>query len=113
MQTAEITTATRSVSLDDIDVKEGQVIGLIDGLLAASGEDRTDEWHDVSQIGADVAMIALGLHLYHGAWSSLRTLGYARASAHPLHRRIALVVAVVVWIGFTLVPVGVIAGIIR
>jgi len=60
-----------------------------------------------------VAMIALGLHLYHGAWSSLRTLGYAKASAHPLHRRIALVVAVVVWLGFTLVPVGVIAGIIR
>jgi hypothetical protein len=25
-----------------------------------AGEDRTDEWHDVSQIGADVAMIALG-----------------------------------------------------
>jgi len=60
-----------------------------------------------------VAMIALGLHLYHGAWSSLRTLGYAKPSPHPLHRRIALVVAIVVWIGFTLVPVGVIAGVIR
>ena len=35
-------------------------------------------------------MIALGLHLYHGAWSSVRTLGYAKPSAHPLHRRIAL-----------------------
>src|SRR5947207_3440615 len=23
-------------------------------------EDRTDEWHDISQIGADVAMLALG-----------------------------------------------------
>lgn len=60
-----------------------------------------------------VAMMALGLHLYHGAWSSVRTLGHARPSPHPLHRRIALVVAVVVWAGFTLVPVGVIAGIIR
>jgi succinate dehydrogenase / fumarate reductase, cytochrome b subunit len=60
-----------------------------------------------------VSMIALGLHLYHGAWSSVRTLGYARASHNPLHRRIALIVAVVVWLGFTLVPVGVIAGIIR
>jgi succinate dehydrogenase / fumarate reductase cytochrome b subunit len=58
-------------------------------------------------------MIALGLHLYHGAWSSVRTLGYARPSPHPLHRRIALVVAVVVWAGFTLVPLGVIAGVIR
>lgn len=59
------------------------------------------------------AMIALGLHLYHGAWSSLRTLGYAKPGPHPLHRRIALVVAIVTWLGFTLVPLGVIAGIIR
>jgi len=60
-----------------------------------------------------ITMIALGLHLYHGAWSSVRTLGYAKPSPHPLHRRIALVVAVFVWAGFTLVPVGVIAGILR
>ena len=60
-----------------------------------------------------LAMIFLGLHLYHGAWSSVRTLGYAKPSPHPLHRRIALVVAVVVWLGFTLVPVGVLAGLIR
>jgi succinate dehydrogenase / fumarate reductase, cytochrome b subunit len=60
-----------------------------------------------------VAMIALGLHLYHGAWSSIRTLGYAKPSRHPLHRTIALVVAVAIWLGFTLVPAGVIAGVIR
>ena len=60
-----------------------------------------------------IAMIALGLHLYHGAWSSMRTLGYAKSSAHPLHRRIALVVTLIVWLGFTIIPVGVIAGIIR
>ncbi|MDB4875402.1 MAG: succinate dehydrogenase (or fumarate reductase) cytochrome b subunit, b558 family [Gemmatimonadetes bacterium] len=60
-----------------------------------------------------VAMLALGLHLYHGAWASVRTLGFAKPSPHPLHRRIALVVAAIVWLGFTLVPVGVIAGIIR
>lgn len=60
-----------------------------------------------------VAMIFLGLHLYHGAWSSVRTLGYAKPSLHPLHRRIALTVAVIVWLGFTLVPVGVIVGILR
>ena len=59
------------------------------------------------------AMIALGLHLYHGAWSSLRTLGYAKPSEHPLKRRIAMAVAVIVWAGFTLVPVGVVVGLIR
>jgi succinate dehydrogenase cytochrome b subunit len=60
-----------------------------------------------------VSMMALGLHLFHGAWSSVRTLGYAKPSANPLHRRIALVVAVIVWLGFTVIPVGVIAGIVR
>ena len=60
-----------------------------------------------------LAMIALGLHLYHGAWASIRTLGHAKPSDHPLKRRIALGVAAVVWLGFTLVPLGVIAGIIR
>ena len=60
-----------------------------------------------------LAMIFLGLHLYHGAWSSVRTLGYAKPSTHPLQRRIALVVAALVWFGFTIVPPGVLAGLIR
>ena len=60
-----------------------------------------------------VAMVALGLHLYHGAWSSFRTLGQAVPSEHPLKRRIAVAVAMIVWMGFTLVPIGVVAGVIR
>jgi DAK2 domain fusion protein YloV len=42
IQTAEITTATRSVTLDEVKVKQGQVIGLIDGILAGAGEDRAE-----------------------------------------------------------------------
>ncbi|HEY5219439.1 MAG TPA: succinate dehydrogenase cytochrome b subunit [Gemmatimonadaceae bacterium] len=60
-----------------------------------------------------VAMAFLGLHLFHGAWSSMRTLGIARPSEHPLHRHIAAAVAIVVWLGFTLVPLGVLAGIVH
>lgn len=60
-----------------------------------------------------VAMVALGLHLFQGAWSSLRTLGYAKPSPHPLHRRIALGLALAIWLGFTVVPLGVIAGIVH
>ena len=60
-----------------------------------------------------VSMIALGLHLYHGAWSSVRTLGYAKPSADPLKRQIAMGVAIVVWAGFTVLPLAVLAGIIR
>jgi succinate dehydrogenase / fumarate reductase cytochrome b subunit len=60
-----------------------------------------------------VSMIALGLHLFHGAWASVRTLGYAKPSGHPLHRKIALAVAAIVWLGFTIIPVAVFAGILR
>ena len=60
-----------------------------------------------------VAMVFLGLHLYHGAWSSLRTLGVAQPSEHPMKRRISAVIAIVVWLGFTLVPLGVVAGIVH
>jgi DAK2 domain fusion protein YloV len=38
--TIEITTATRSVKLDGIEVKKGHVIGLIDDALAGAGQDR-------------------------------------------------------------------------
>src|SRR5689334_2174157 len=60
-----------------------------------------------------LAMLFLGLHLYHGAWSSVRTLGYAKPSPQPLHRRIALVIAAIVWLCFTIVPLGVLAGFIH
>ncbi len=59
-----------------------------------------------------VAMISLGLHLYHGAWSSVRSLGASQPSPEPLKRTIALGVAIIVWLGFTAVPVAVFAGLI-
>jgi succinate dehydrogenase / fumarate reductase cytochrome b subunit len=59
------------------------------------------------------AMAFLALHLYHGAWASLRTLGIAPTSAQPLRRRIPLVLAIVVAGGFSLVPLGVALGIIK
>jgi DAK2 domain fusion protein YloV len=39
VRTGELTTATRSVEIDGVKVKEGQVIGLLDGRLACSGDD--------------------------------------------------------------------------
>jgi succinate dehydrogenase / fumarate reductase cytochrome b subunit len=59
------------------------------------------------------AMAALGLHLYHGIWSSLRTLGASKASLDPRRRPVAAVLAVVVWIGFTVIPLAVFAGIVQ
>jgi succinate dehydrogenase / fumarate reductase, cytochrome b subunit len=59
------------------------------------------------------AMAFLGLHLYHGAWAAFRTLGVARPSNDPLHRRLALAVAVVVSVGFSLLPLSVMLGFAR
>lgn len=60
-----------------------------------------------------LAMIALGLHLYHGAWSSVRTLGLAGGKPHPLHRPVAMVLAVALWLGFSLVPLAIALGWVR
>jgi succinate dehydrogenase / fumarate reductase cytochrome b subunit len=58
-----------------------------------------------------VAMASLGLHLFHGVWSGFRTLGVAKPSPEPIHRKLALGVAVIVWAGFTVIPVAVMLGI--
>ncbi len=48
-----------------------------------------------------LAMIAVGLHLYHGLWSSGRSLGVAQPSPRPFQRGLARAVAAAVWLGFT------------
>lgn len=60
-----------------------------------------------------IAMIALGFHLFHGAWSSMRSIGVSPPSPRPLHRRLSLLIAVFVWAAFTAVPVAVFAGWVR
>lgn len=60
-----------------------------------------------------VTMIALGFHLFHGAWSSMRSIGVSPPSPRPLHRRISLAIAVLVWAAFTAVPVAVFTGMVR
>src|SRR4051812_19064955 len=67
-------------------------------------------WVSALYVGA---MIFLGFHLWHGAWASIRTLGYAKPSDDPLKRRIAAGLATVVWVGFILVPIGVLVGFIQ
>jgi succinate dehydrogenase / fumarate reductase cytochrome b subunit len=54
-----------------------------------------------------IAMIFLGLHLYHGLWSSVRTLGFERGRLDPFKRPVALALAIILWAGFTIVPVAV------
>ena len=60
-----------------------------------------------------VAMAAVGLHLFHGTWSAFHSLGLTRPSQHPLRHRTSLLVAGVVWLGFTVIPLAVLAGIVK
>jgi succinate dehydrogenase / fumarate reductase cytochrome b subunit len=59
------------------------------------------------------AMVALGLHLYHGVWSSIRTLGLARPTYQPLKRRAALVIALGASLGFVAIVLSVALGFVR
>lgn len=60
-----------------------------------------------------LAMVALGLHLHHGTWSSLQTLGFTNTAASRARAKMAgWVVAVVVAGGFSLVPLFVLFGVI-
>jgi succinate dehydrogenase / fumarate reductase cytochrome b subunit len=60
-----------------------------------------------------VAMLALGFHLHHGTWSALQTLGLTNSARSRTNAKIAgWVVALVIAVGFSLVPLAVLAGVI-
>ncbi len=60
-----------------------------------------------------VVMAFVGLHLYHGIWSSGRSLGLSAPSPRPLRRSMALLLALLLWLGFSLIPIAVYAGVVR
>lgn len=57
-----------------------------------------------------LAMLSLGLHIWHGAWSSMRTLGAARPSAEPLRRVLPILLAVAIAGGFAAIPLAYLFG---
>jgi succinate dehydrogenase / fumarate reductase, cytochrome b subunit len=60
-----------------------------------------------------VAMVALGMHIFHGAWSSMRTLGLAKQSAAPLKRVLPVLLAVIISLGFAVIPLGFLLGFLK
>ena len=60
-----------------------------------------------------VTMAIVGLHLYHGIWSSGRSLGMSPPSPRPLRRSLALALALLIWLGFSVIPIAVYAGVVR
>jgi succinate dehydrogenase cytochrome b subunit len=59
------------------------------------------------------AMLALGLHLYHGVWSMMHTLGFSHPRYDPLRYRVAAAITAVVVIANISFPVAVLAGWLR
>ncbi len=59
------------------------------------------------------AMAMLGAHLHHGIWSSLQTLGLTNNEhARDRAKLFGLLLALVITLGFSLVPIFVLAGVI-
>jgi succinate dehydrogenase / fumarate reductase cytochrome b subunit len=56
------------------------------------------------------AMALLMLHLYHGVWSMFQSLGFNHPRYTPLLRRFAQVISIVLFLGFSSIPLAVIAG---
>jgi succinate dehydrogenase / fumarate reductase cytochrome b subunit len=59
-----------------------------------------------------VAIVFLGMHLYHGLWSMFQSLGWNHPRFNRWRNAFAVVFALVVSLGFILVPVAVWAGLI-
>jgi len=60
-----------------------------------------------------LAMLALGLHLRHGVWSMLQTVGLAHPRYNQLRRAFATLVAAVVVLGNISFPLAVLTGLIH
>ena len=57
-----------------------------------------------------IAMILLGLHLYHGAWSMFQSLGINHPRFNNLRRYFAIGLAVLVTVGNAIMPLAVYFG---
>jgi succinate dehydrogenase / fumarate reductase cytochrome b subunit len=59
------------------------------------------------------ALVAVALHMYHGTWSMLRTLGVAQPSPEPHRRPLTVGLTVLVAGGFLSIMIAVAAGLLR
>jgi succinate dehydrogenase / fumarate reductase cytochrome b subunit len=60
-----------------------------------------------------LAMLALGLHLYHGFWSMLQTFGLELAHRDLVRHRLSLAFALVVVLGNISIPIAVLSGLVH
>ena len=60
-----------------------------------------------------LAMVALGLHIRHGLWSAMQTLGGNSTARQASLKAFAAVVALAITVGFVIVPISVMTGLVR
>jgi succinate dehydrogenase / fumarate reductase cytochrome b subunit len=60
-----------------------------------------------------IAMCALCLHLDHGIWSMLQTLGWVTVDNTKSVRMVSRIIAILIFAGFVSVPISVLAGWVR
>ncbi|HEY5312582.1 MAG TPA: succinate dehydrogenase cytochrome b subunit [Pirellulales bacterium] len=90
-------------------------------LTTGPGYSQTDVYRNVVQAFQSptisavyiAAMLLLGLHLYHGTWSLLHTLGVSSPHYRWLRRGLAPVVAAAITAGYISIPLAVLAGVVE
>jgi succinate dehydrogenase / fumarate reductase, cytochrome b subunit len=61
-----------------------------------------------------LALVALGMHLWHGVWSASQTLGWtSSAKSRRTAKATATVIALVTAVGFALPPLAILFGIVK
>jgi succinate dehydrogenase / fumarate reductase cytochrome b subunit len=61
-----------------------------------------------------VAMAMLGAHIHHGFWSACQTLGLTGTErSRALAKEVAFTLALIISVGFSLVPIFILAGVIE
>jgi succinate dehydrogenase / fumarate reductase cytochrome b subunit len=60
-----------------------------------------------------IATAALGMHLYHGVWSMFHTLGLNAPRTNSLFRGLAAFSGIGLFLGFAVVPIAVLTGIVQ
>lgn len=60
-----------------------------------------------------IALVALGFHLYHGIWSLMQTLGFLNRKYDKLVRVCGLLLALLITVGFAVVPLSVMFGVLQ
>ncbi|MGC2163456.1 MAG: succinate dehydrogenase cytochrome b subunit [Silvibacterium sp.] len=59
------------------------------------------------------AIILLGLHLRHGLWSMFQSVGYNHPRHTPLLKKAALLIAVLIVLGYISIPISVVTGLVK